>query len=130
MHKEVDEDNFINLECIPLNEESGIEKKDSNEIENEHMQKLGIEIKPNENFFIVPEEFEFDLDQIANKKTSSIVLESTIRNISKSSSKNGQIKLIAPFRRKKIFRIKFKKFNKKVLDKKKAAVTAHPKDCF
>ena len=130
MHKEVDEDNFINLECIPLNEESGIEKKDSNEIENEHMQKLGIEIKPNENFFIVPEEFEFDLDQIANKKTSSIVLESTIRNISKRSSKNGQIKLIAPFRRKKIFRIKFKKFNKKVLDKKKAPVTAHPKDCF
>ena len=128
MDKEINEENFINFDCNPLIEESGIEQKDSNEIENEYMQKLGNEINLNENFFIVGEEFEFDLDQIANKKTSSIVLESTIRNKSKSSSKNGQIKLITPFRRKKIFRIKFKKFNKKVLDKKKADVTALLKD--
>ena len=42
--------------------------------------------------------FEFDLDKIRSKKTSLIVLENTtIKNQSKTSSKKGQIKLIAPF---------------------------------
>ena len=127
MDKKIEEETFINLDCIPLNAESGNEK-DANEIENEHMQKLGNEINYNENFFIAPEEFEFDLDKIRSKKTSLIVLENTtIRNQSKTSFKKGQIKLIAPFIRKK-FRIKFKKFHKKALDKKKTTTTALSKD--
>ena len=112
MDKELKEEVFFNVDCIPFMEEPENGKKYSNIIENEHMKKLVNKTSHNDNFLTALEEFEFDLSKNGNKNTKSIILESSIssnRNKSKSSTKKEEIKLIATFNRKKKFRIKFKK---------------------